>query len=129
MWHSIPAAFIAAGIAFLVCSCDDLRLRLFKSFAVFVGFCSHLALDEVYSIDLSGRSVRVKKSLGTAMKFWSGNNWANFSTYAKLTAVFLVIAYDETLMQSLGFEPIRIPHTAREWFDSLVTRAKGLAQN
>jgi membrane-bound metal-dependent hydrolase YbcI (DUF457 family) len=127
MWHSIPAALIAALLAFLICSCPDVRVRLFKAFAVFLGFCSHLVLDEIYSIDLSGRSIRIKRSLGTAMKFWSGDFWANLSTYTKLGLLIMVIAYDETLMASLGFEPVRIPATAHDWLNGIVSQAREIS--
>lgn len=124
MWHSIPAALLAGSMAFFICSSEDVRLRLFKAFAVFVGFCSHLVLDEIYSIDLSGRSIRIKRSLGTAMKFWSGNSLANFTVYSLLIGVVLIVAYDESMMAAMGFDPIRIPHTAQEWLGGVVDRAK-----
>ena len=124
MWHSLPAAFLISSIAFFVCSGEDLKLRLFKTLAVFVGFCSHLVLDEVYSIDLRGRSIRVKKSLGTAMKFYGSNQFANFTVYTLLVGVVFVIAYDESITEAFGYDPIRIPHTAQEWFDGIVNRAK-----
>lgn len=129
MWHSIPAAMVAAIFTFLICSCVDVRLRLFKAFAVFLGFCSHLILDEIYSIDFNGRRVRVKKSSGTAMKFWSGNLLANFATYAQLAALVFIVAYDETMMESLGFEPIRVPATAQDWIDGVMNRAKEYSAN
>lgn len=124
MWHSIPAAILTCSIAFFVCTSEDVRLRLFKAFAVFVGFCSHLVLDEIYSIDLSGRTVRVKKSLGTAMKFWGGHTLANVVVYTLLFVVVTVIIYDESMMEAFGYDPIRMPHTAQEWFDKIVNKAK-----
>ena len=54
MWHSIPAALIAGMVAFLVCLSHDLNIRLFKSWAVVIGFISHLMLDELYSVDWQG---------------------------------------------------------------------------
>ena len=74
MWHSIPAAMIAGAIAFLVCVSQDFGVRMFKSWAVVLGFLSHLILDEIYSVDLGGKVVRIKKSFGTALKFYR-NNW------------------------------------------------------
>lgn len=124
MWHSIPAALLAAGIAFFICSCHDVRLRLFKALAVFVGFCSHLVLDEIYSIDLSGRTIRLKKSLGTALKFFGGSPLANICVYAMVIGVFLMIVYDETMMEAFGYDPIRLPRTAQEWFGGFVDRTR-----
>ena len=37
--------------------------------AVILGFLSHLLLDEMFSVDLRG--TRIKRSFGTAMKFWA----------------------------------------------------------
>ncbi|MEC9092991.1 MAG: metal-dependent hydrolase [Planctomycetota bacterium] len=124
MWHSVPAALLAASLAFFICTCEDLRLRLFKSFAVFLGFCSHLILDEFYSIDWAGKTIRVKRSLGTAIKFWSANWLANFTVYALLIAVVLLVTYDENIMDALGYEPIRIPHTTQDWFNGVMESTK-----
>ena len=88
MWHSIPAAFVAGMIAYLVMPCPSEGIRVYKSLAVFVGFMTHLILDEIWSLDFSSGGFRVKKSFGTALKFF-GNNWlANVSVYGKL--VFLI---------------------------------------
>ena len=54
MFHSLPAALIAAELTFL-----DLRARtrklwasaIFNAGAVLLGFMSHLVLDEIWSID------------------------------------------------------------------------------
>ena len=46
MWHSLPAAAIFGLLAFLICSCNDMTLRLFKTGAVVLGFMVHLILDE-----------------------------------------------------------------------------------
>lgn len=99
MWHSIPAALIFAGLAFLITGTNDLSLKYFKAFAVFLGTMSHLVLDEVYSVDTRGVVPRFKKSFGTAVKFWGKSPWANFSTYAKLIAVMAVIFGDTAVRQ------------------------------
>ncbi len=116
MWHSIPAALIAGMFMFMVCLSNDVGIRLFKSWAVVLGFVSHLLLDEIYSVDWQGRTIRVKKSFGTAMKFFSKRPWANFSTYAKLVALALMIAADEAAMNYFGRERLDVPLTTREWF-------------
>lgn len=92
MWHSIPAALSVGLLAFLICSCPDLKVRFFKTGAAVLGFMSHLVLDELYSFEWKRGRWRVKKSLGTALKFWSRRSlWANISTYGKLL-FFLVLA-------------------------------------
>jgi hypothetical protein len=60
---------------------------------VVAGFLTHLILDEIYSIDVHG--VRLKKSFGTALKFYSTRGWwPNVSTYGKLV-VLLVLAWGD----------------------------------
>ncbi len=115
MWHSIPAAIIAGMVAFLVCLSGDLGIRMFKSWAVVMGFLSHLILDEIYSVDLGGKTIRIKKSFGTAMKFWRNNWWANISCYGKLILLAALIAGDATVMQKFNKEPLDIPFSARDW--------------
>ncbi len=115
MWHSIPAAAIAGLVTFLVCLSPELEIRLFKSWAVVVGFISHLVLDEIYSVDFRGR--RIKKSSGTALKFWSKKGWANYSTYAKLAFLIVLVMSDGPLMNRFGKEPLDIPWSA--WADSV----------
>ena len=97
MWHSIPAAAVAAMATYLVCFSPETGIRLFKAWAVFIGFILHLILDEVYSVDLMGR--RLKKSWGTALKFFGKNQFANISTYAKVAILAFMIANDGTFMK------------------------------
>jgi membrane-bound metal-dependent hydrolase YbcI (DUF457 family) len=85
MWHSIPACAIAGLLAYLLCTGKSEEVRVYKSLGVVLGFMSHLLLDELYSVDLRG--MRLKRSFGTAIKFWSKSRWANFSTYGKLAVV------------------------------------------
>lgn len=101
MFHSVPAALIFAGIAFLICGPDDYHIRYFKAGAVFFGFMSHLFLDEIYSIEWKGGGWRVKKSFGTAIKLWGKNGWANFSTYAKLAIVGVMVGGEPSVMKAL----------------------------
>lgn len=96
MWHSVPAALAAAMLTYLVCLSGDNHIRLFKAWAVFIGFILHLFLDEVYSVDLMGR--RLKKSWGTALKFFGKDTLANIVVYGKVAALALMIANDQTIM-------------------------------
>jgi membrane-bound metal-dependent hydrolase YbcI (DUF457 family) len=94
MWHSIPACAIAGLLAYLLCSGSTEEIRIFKAFGVVLGFMSHLLLDELYSIEWHYGRVRLKRSFGTAIKFWSKSTWANVSTYGKLAAVCLLLFGD-----------------------------------
>lgn len=126
MWHSIPAACIATIAAFLICSCEDMWMRVFKSLAVFIGFTSHLVLDELYSVDLKRGVPRLKKSAGTALKFWSRSMWANFSTYGKLTILVYLAVNDPVLMQEFGHHETEVPHTATEFWQDVQTQTESL---
>jgi LexA-binding, inner membrane-associated putative hydrolase len=102
MFHSIPAGLTFAGIAFLICGdSGDLDVRYFKAGGVFAGFMSHLILDEIYSFEWKGGAWRVKKSFGTAVKFWGDDAWANFSCYAKLIVVAGMILGEPSVMKQL----------------------------
>ncbi|MEX0641908.1 MAG: metal-dependent hydrolase [Pirellulales bacterium] len=99
MFHSFPTLLIFAGLAFLACGTSPLDIRCYKAGGVGLGFLSHLMLDEIYSVDIKG--ARIKKSFGTAMKFWGDDAWANFSTYAKLVIVAMLILAQPSVMEQL----------------------------
>jgi hypothetical protein len=92
MFHSIPAAIIAAEIAFLVFEHESLWLRYYTAGAVLLGFMSHLVLDELWSIDVW--RLRMKSSSGTAVKLWGESLSANLSTYAKLILLTWLVSQD-----------------------------------
>ncbi len=92
MWHSIPAACIAALVVYLLCGYQTESIRWFKSFGAWLGFMSHLVLDEWHALELTLFRLRMKRSFGTALKLYSRSRWANFSTYAKLMLlIFLAV--------------------------------------
>ncbi len=101
MFHSIPAVLIFAGVAFLLCGHVDVEIRYFKAGAVFCGALSHLLLDELYSVEWKGGAWRLKRSSGTALKLWGKKGWANFSTYAKLAIVGVMIAGEPAVMERI----------------------------
>ena len=116
MWHSIPAAAIAGLLAFLLCSHYHGRFeQLYKVAAVVLGFMSHLILDEIYSIEWKCGVPRLKRSFGTAVKFWSNSVWANISTYGKLLILIALVVW--TIMndpnESKDWEELR--KTAENW--------------
>jgi hypothetical protein len=92
MFHSIPAAAVAGEIAFLLASGEDVRIRIFKAAAVVIGFLSHLILDEIYSVEWS--HFRIKKSFGTAFKFFGEGLWPNLVTYAQLAILTSMLFVD-----------------------------------
>ena len=76
MWHSIPAAASAGLIAYLVMPCPTASIRVFKSLAVVLGFVVHLIMDEIWAVDVAA-GFRLKKSFGTALKFFGNSVTAN----------------------------------------------------
>lgn len=113
MFHSLPAAAIFAGLAFLLSGSNDLQLRYFKAGGVLLGVMSHLLLDELYSVEWSGGRWRFKKSFGTAIKLWGKSWWSNFSTYAKLAIVVLMILGEPLVMERYGqLSPVVIQRDA-----------------
>lgn len=71
MCHSIPAALIAAMTTYLVFGNMDHRGALAMAGGVFLGFCSHLVLDEIYAVQFTGVKVKLNQFAGSALKFTS----------------------------------------------------------
>ena len=63
---------------------EDRRLRLLLGGGVMAGFLSHLVLDELWSVDLSGVRVKLNKYAGTAVKFVSPSMPATATCYLLL---------------------------------------------
>lgn len=134
MWHSLPAAATVTLLAFLICQCPDIAVRMFKAGAVCAGFMSHLVLDEIYSVQRKGVRVRLKKSFGTALKLWSRKGWwPNLSCYGKLALVIAAVFSDPIAMNHLDpdgsmAEKIdhgkqkaeHVEHTAKGWFNDVM---------
>ena len=121
MFHSIPAMLIVGLLGYLICSDNEEIVRCFKAGALMVGFMSHLALDEIYSVDL--KNVKIKKSFGTAIKFW-GESWlANVSCYAKLLILSALAFGDPVIMAKVQTEiqarGVQIERTAKDAFQSV----------
>jgi hypothetical protein len=104
MWHSIPACVTCGLLTFLIVADQNLQVRFFKSAAVMLGFFSHLLLDEIWSVNVRVGKLNVKKSFGTAIKFFGKDSWANYSVYGKLIALSIFAFGDPMLMNHLGHE-------------------------
>ena len=109
MWHSLPAATIAGLVTYLLCACPDINMRLYKTGAVVAGFLSHLVIDEIWSIDVRG--FRVKKTFGTAFKFFGKSAWGNISVYGKLALLLVLVFYDPPLeeLHQAHLQPVEQP--------------------
>ncbi len=85
MIHSIPAAFLFWFLtSFFLYKFGDYNIS--KSYligmSVFWGYLIHLILDEIYSVDITGR--KIKKSFGSALKICSNDKKVNLFVYSLL---------------------------------------------
>ncbi|HTN75192.1 MAG TPA: metal-dependent hydrolase [Pirellulaceae bacterium] len=128
MWHSVPACAIAALLTFLIASGEDLYIREFKACAVALGFMSHLVLDEIWSVKVGAGGVQIKRSFGTAVKFWSDNLLANAVTYGKLVVVALLAMGDPVIMERFKLGDHGAPQMARGFFDSALGKIERVKQ-
>lgn len=122
MWHSIPAAMIAGLATFLVCLTPEFEVRIFKAWAVVLGFVSHLFLDEVYAVNWEGKLPQTKKSFGTAMKFYGNSRFNNVLTYTKLAVLIFLVVGDSYAMDCLC-EP-QTALSLGEWIQNLFSIAQ-----
>lgn len=93
--HSVPAMAIVGLCAFLAARHLEQGENVSLWFAAFaaLGFLTHLVLDEVHSeVNFDGIPFVPKKSLGTALKLFSGSFAVNMFTYL-LLALLAYTAY------------------------------------
>jgi hypothetical protein len=123
MWHSIPACIACGLLAFMIVAGQDLAIRTFKAGAVSLGFFSHLLLDEIWSFRLRSGRLNIKKSFGTALKFWGGNSTANLAAYATLALLGFMAVGDPMLMHRFGYEVKFGSQTAQQVVDQAMRYA------
>ena len=92
MFHSIPAAVIAAELAYLAYPSGSALVKLLMAGGVAIGFLSHLVLDEIYSVQWNGAQVRLKASAGSALKVFGNSMIANATTWGILCSLSWGIA-------------------------------------
>ena len=123
MWHSIPAciAVRAPGVF------DRRRARHGDSGIQSVRRVARVLLapahDEIWSFQLRSGRLNIKKSFGTALKFWGGNTSANMATYATLALLGFMSVGDPMLMHRFGYEVKFGPHTAQQVVDQAMRYA------
>jgi hypothetical protein len=118
MWHSLPACLACGLLAFVIVSGPDLAIRLFKAGAVSLGFLSHLILDEIWSFQLRSGRLNVKKSFGTALKFFGKDSTANFTMSGLLAVLVFLAVGDPMLMHHYGYQVKVGPQTAEQFLES-----------
>lgn len=85
IFHSIPAAFLSGQFIFYLFGHLPWKQRLVMGSIVFIGYCSHLVTDEIYSVDWQGR--KIKMSFGTAVDF---GNFKEFSTWVVYSLISIL---------------------------------------
>jgi hypothetical protein len=123
MWHSLPACLACGLLTFLIVGGPDLAIRLFKAGGVALGFLSHLVLDEIWSFQLKSGRLNVKRSFGTALKFFGKDQWANLTMGGLLTALVLLAIGDPMLMHRFGYQVSVGPQTAQQFFENALQSA------
>lgn len=94
IFHSIPATILAglSTVWFLKLFSIAFGQELLIGLAVAIGYLGHLVLDEIYStVNIKGHSILPKKSLGTALKFWSSSKLATFTVYFLIILLILTL--------------------------------------
>ena len=108
MFHSVPAALIAGLITALACVSSVPAYELTKVLAMILGYLVHLILDEIWSLEARRGKFRVKRSFGTALKFF-GNHWfPNAVTYGLLLVLGSLAYQESSLPQYLQSTPMGI---------------------
>jgi len=102
MFHSFPALIIAGESIFLTYVSDSYAVKFLMAGGISLGFLSHLILDEVYSVERKGAKIRLKKSSGTAIKWFGKGLFGNAVAYA----ILLTMTYI-TLVESGVLIPMR----------------------
>jgi membrane-bound metal-dependent hydrolase YbcI (DUF457 family) len=82
IFHSLPMCAIFAAVAYLIYPSHNHTLRVWMAGAITAGCLTHLVLDECFSIDLRGK--RLKRSFGTAIKFWAPSVFSTVAAYLVL---------------------------------------------
>ena len=99
MFHSLPAAVIAAEIVYLAHDSPEPHGRLILAGGVLIGFLSHLVLDEIYSVDARGLRIRLNKAAGSALKLASHSVPATLLTWLILTGFTYLVGIESGYMR------------------------------
>jgi hypothetical protein len=120
MFHSLPAAAIASEAVYLAYDSPEQIGRLVLAGGMFLGFLSHLVLDEIYSVD--ARGFRVKESAGSAVKLFSSSITASLVTWAIMGLLTYSVAIERGWVR-----PIELPASAAKMLSDAGLTAKPTA--
>ena len=125
MFHSLPAMIIAAEVTYVFYPSDDQIVKLLMAGAVAIGYFSHLLLDEIWSVGWSGPIPQLKKSFGTALKFYGTKFGPAAFTYAMLvTFTFItfetagIITRQDNEPAAIAEEDVEVPELEMSFGES-----------
>lgn len=105
MYHSVPALLIVTFSMFLFYKHDDVWVRLLMGSGVAIGFLSHLILDEIYSVQWTGTRVKLAKSSGSALKWFSQSVSANAFCWASVMFLAYLTLVDVGVVMETAQQP------------------------
>lgn len=97
IWHSILAAVfssVATAIVFRYLLGKPEGVSWLAAAFMFVGYITHLTLDEIYSVDVM--DTRIKSSFGTALKFFDRRHLGASLAMAGATAAAIMVSPQTT---------------------------------
>ncbi len=140
IWHSLLAAafvsFFTAVVYYYVLGRPDAVAWLAAGF-MFIGYLTHLALDEIYSVDVM--DTRIKASFGTALKLLDTKHWGHSTAMAAAAVIAFALTPSTKLFVHNVTSPglwsslhgQLMPKNGAPWFgvnvSDVVTRARALA--
>lgn len=112
MFHSLPAAVIAAEAVYLAYNTPDSYGRVTLAGGVLIGFLSHLLLDEIWAVDANGLTIRLNKAAGSAMKLFSQSIPATLLTWAVLGVLTYLIGVENGYVQPIRLTGLGLPRVS-----------------
>ena len=85
-----------------------------------IGYITHLVLDELWALRLHRGRLRIRRSFGTALKFFSRHWWPNVSTYGNLLLLGALAFGDPLIMERYAADPSDVHQMARDWVDHIL---------
>ncbi|BBM85651.1 metal-dependent hydrolase [Candidatus Uabimicrobium amorphum] len=96
MFHSIPAIILCGELIFLLFAHLEVQTRFVIAGIGMLGYLTHLAADEIYSVDWQGNALRLKKSSGSALDLGNFREYSTWVTYALVIGFGVLVFEDST---------------------------------
>lgn len=102
MFHSIPGALIAAEVVFLAHKGTDSLASWYLAGGILLGFMSHLVMDEIWSVNVDGLSIRLNKAAGSALKLFSSSIPATLCCWVLLGVLSYMVGVRQGYLKPLN---------------------------